>query len=208
MISFKLYKSMWRICVRQLKIFLDQYDFIPLNAISYLAGECNYGGRVTDDKDRSVPLFYLFWNEFIIKFIYFIRRCLMSLLGRAYRTETVEEPNYAFDIDGIFHVPADGDHASYIEHCKVWFLWVSFRNNEKLESTKLNWKEWSWKFRAEVRKFLITQYHIENFPTSLSTSQLNRELSNLNRNFPTSDFPIKNFLTSRFFQLLFPTTSS
>ena len=46
----------------------------------------------------------------------------MSLLGRAYRTETVEEPNYAFDIDGIFHVPADGDHASYIEHCKVSFV--------------------------------------------------------------------------------------
>ena len=48
----------------------------------------------------------------------------MSLLGRAYRTETVEEPNYAFDIDGIFHVPADGDHASYIEHCKVWLDWI------------------------------------------------------------------------------------
>ena len=49
-------------------MFTNDDDDVPFEALKYLTGECNYGGRVTDDRDRKVlsALLENFYNEGIL----------------------------------------------------------------------------------------------------------------------------------------------
>jgi dynein heavy chain len=55
---------------------LNREEFVPFNVLKYITGEVIYGGRVTDDFDR---------------------RCLMSILGRFFSTQAVDEAYFYGD---------------------------------------------------------------------------------------------------------------
>jgi dynein heavy chain, axonemal len=95
-ISYEFNESDLKICVRQLQKLLNEYDQVPWKALSYLAGECNYGGRVTDDRDR---------------------RTLMSLLSIVYCPEIMDQ-FYKLSSCGIYFAPQQGYYEDYITYIK------------------------------------------------------------------------------------------
>jgi dynein heavy chain, axonemal len=61
-----------------------------------MVAEANYGGRVTDDKDR---------------------RLIKVILSDFYSAEAITD-DYKFSSSGIYHCPPDGDFNSYLEFIK------------------------------------------------------------------------------------------
>nr|XP_031838488.1 dynein heavy chain 7, axonemal-like [Nomia melanderi] len=86
-----------RISALQLKIFLDQYDDVQFTALKYLTGECNYGGRVTDEWDR---------------------RTLNTILAKFYSFELLAEKKYLFDPSSLYYVPDAVTRDDFLEYVK------------------------------------------------------------------------------------------
>ena len=55
--------------MRQLDYFIDKYSRVPFNALKYLIGRCNYGGRVTESADIRVLMALLedFLSEKVLR---------------------------------------------------------------------------------------------------------------------------------------------
>lgn len=107
-----------RISARQLRMFLDENHQIPLTALRYVTGECNYGGRVTDDKDRIL---------------------LNTLLETVYTPEIYEYEDYSLSDSGMYKTPRDGArdvHERYIESLPMTPAPEAFGLHENADITK------------------------------------------------------------------------
>ena len=85
-----------KVCQTQMKMFLSDYDEIPYRVLRFMCSEINYGGRVTDDKDRR----------------------LINNLLESFINENVLMEGYQFSDSGVYKV-AEGetikDYQDYIK---------------------------------------------------------------------------------------------
>lgn len=96
-IPYGFNESDLRISVRQLQMFINEYEEIPYDAITYMTGQCNYGGRVTDVWDM---------------------RCLTTILADFYNPAIIAEPKYKFSTSGVYYAPQKGTYEDYVEFIK------------------------------------------------------------------------------------------
>ncbi|KAK9508782.1 hypothetical protein O3M35_006257 [Rhynocoris fuscipes] len=97
-ILYEFNESDLKISVTQLQMFVNDYEEVPFDALLYLIGECNYGGRVTDDKDR---------------------RLLNSILSDFYNSQAITEDRYKFSPSGIYYIPDKTDYTGVQQYIQT-----------------------------------------------------------------------------------------
>lgn len=79
-------------------MFINEYEDVLFDVISYMTGECNYGGRVIDDWDRCL---------------------LLIMLVDFYTFNIINEIRYKFFFSGLYYFLFKGIYDDYVEFIKV-----------------------------------------------------------------------------------------
>jgi dynein heavy chain len=96
-IPYAFTESDYLICQTQARMFLEEFEEVPWEALRYTAGETNYGGRVTDAHDRT---------------------CVNAMLRILYHPRVLDE-GYKFSESGIYYAPPPGDideHRAFLKN--------------------------------------------------------------------------------------------
>lgn len=80
-----------------LKSYLESYDQIPWDALRYLIAEANYGGRVTDERDRRV---------------------LNSYLAKYYCEDAINDKGYCLSSLEEYYIPLDASVENVLTYVK------------------------------------------------------------------------------------------
>ncbi|GAB1598116.1 dynein heavy chain 3, axonemal-like [Argonauta hians] len=96
-IPYQFNESDLNVSIQQLQMLTNSYNEPPLEALLYLTGECNYGGRVTDAHDR---------------------RLIMSLLKKFYCHDIISNEDYKFSESGLYYAPPSGTLDFYLEYIR------------------------------------------------------------------------------------------
>jgi dynein heavy chain len=95
-IPYDFNDSDFDVCENLLCTLLDEYEVPPWDALKYLIAEANYGGRVTDEWDR---------------------RILRTYINQFFAEEAIDVQNFKLASLPAYHIPDDGDLASYKDFC-------------------------------------------------------------------------------------------
>jgi dynein heavy chain len=90
-----------QVCLDQLKLFLNDYEQIPWDVLQFLTAEINYGGRVSDDKDRR----------------------LLNTIVSGYINENALNPAFKYSESGIYFAPFSAttqkDYLKYLDSLPI-----------------------------------------------------------------------------------------
>jgi len=84
------------VCRRQLKLFIEKYDFVPYKVLNYVGAEINYGGRVTDSQDKI----------------------LISNILSVYMRPEILEDGHKFSTSGLYNSIPVGEKEDYLEYIR------------------------------------------------------------------------------------------
>jgi len=113
-----------RISISQLQTAVNDYECLSYDAILYMTGDCNYGGRVTQDWDR---------------------RCLNTILTTYYNPQVAQNPKQKLSESGLYYVPPVTNHEETLnfiknlpvtQHPEVFGMHANAEITKDIKSTK------------------------------------------------------------------------